>query len=174
MKRKILILFLSSFFLISVINSFAQPQKPVEPVSWRKLINFLIDIPGWQAKGEPKGSTISMGNFKISQVERSYESSEKNLEIRIIDGGYIPMAYANFKMMANFEIDSSEEYVKKITIKGFPGVEKYEYGNKEAMIIILVKDRFLVNLTEDNVKDTSELKKIANLLDLNKLAELAK
>ncbi|MCP2606581.1 hypothetical protein NLC27_03390, partial [Candidatus Aminicenantes bacterium AC-708-I09] len=158
----------------SIINLFAQPQKPVEPVNWRKLINFLIDIPGWQAKGEPKGSTVSMGNFKISQVERSYVLGEKDLEIKIIDGSYIPMVYASFKMMTSFEIDSSEEYVKKITVKGFPGVEKYEYGSEEAMIIILVKDRFLVNLTEDNVKDTSELKKIANLLDLKKLAELAK
>jgi len=171
---KLRILFLIFILSVFTSNLLSQPQKPVEPVNWRKLINFLIDIPGWESQGEPQGSTVTMGNFKISQVERSYTSGEKSLEIKIIDGSYIPMVYSSFKMMANFEIDSSEEYVKKVTIKGFPAVEKYEYGNKEAMILILVADRFLVNLTENNVNDTSELKKIANLLDLNKLAKLAK
>jgi hypothetical protein len=107
-------------------------------------------------------------------VEREYSSGEKELKITIIDGAYAQMAYAGIKMAMNFEMDTSEEYVKKITIKGFPGIEKYEYEDKDGQVLLLVADRFVVQLEEENAPDTSELKKIAEELDLEGLAKLAK
>lgn len=174
MKLKHYILFFLAFTFIYSVGLIAQAEKPVEPVNWRELIPFLIDIPNWEAEGDAEGRSMTMGNFKISQAERSYTSNDKSLDIDITDGGYIPMVYAGIKMAMNFEIDTSEEYVKKITIKGFPGVEKYNYENKEAEVMILVADRFLVILDGSPFKDTSELKAIAEILDLEGIANLAK
>ena len=168
------ILILIGFFLILIPPLSSQSQEQVDPVNWRELIPFLGDIPGFEAEGKPEGSTISMGNYKISQAERDYSSGEKELHISITDGAYAQMAYAGVKMAMNFEIDTSEEYVKKVTIKGFPGIEKYEYENKDGQVILLVAERFVVQLEVDNVPDTSELKKIAEGLDLEGLAKLAK
>ena len=152
----------------------APGQEQVEPVNWRELASFIIDVPGWKAEGKPEGSTSSMGDFKITQVERNYSTDDKRLKIEIIDGAFVQMVYAAFKMSMSFEIDTSEEYTKKATIKGFPGMEQYNYEDKEATVIILVADRFLVSLEQDNAKDTSGLITIAKKLDLKGLAKLAK
>jgi len=161
------------FFSLSLV-SFAQGQKPVDPVNWRELVPFLVDIQGWDAEGKPEGSSISMGNYKVSKASREYSSGDKDLEIEIIDGGFVPMIYAGIKMAMSFEIDTSDEYLKKITIKNCPGVEKYQYGDKEAEVIILIAERFLVTLKGDNFKDTKELKDIAEILDLDGIAALGK
>jgi hypothetical protein len=167
-------LILLGLLLLSSAFLFSQAQKQVDPVNWRELIPFLIDIPEFEADGKPEGSTVAMGNYKVSQAEREYSSGDKELKISIVDGAYAQMAYAGIKMAMNFEMDTSEEYVKKVTIKGFTGIEKYEYEDKDGQVILLVADRFVVQLEEENAPDTSELKKIAEALDLEGLAKLAK
>ena len=170
-KRKITIL-LAITFLFSLYLA-AQP-KPVDPVNWRKLTPLLVDIEGWKAKGKAKGQTVSMQNFKISNASRRYEAGDKSLEIEIIDGSYHQMMYASFKMLKNFEVDTSDEYVKKCTIKDHPGIEQFRYKRNKGTIMILVADRFLVKLEARNIKDTAELKQIALAIDLAELAKLVK
>ncbi len=167
-------LILAGFFILSTVLLFSQTQKQVDPVNWRELVPFLTDVPGFEAEGNAEGSTMTMGTYKVSQAEREYSSGEKELRITIIDGAYAQMAYAGIKMAMNFEMDTSEEYVKKVTITGFPGIEKYAYEDKEGQVMLLVADRFVVQLEEDNIPDTSELKEIAEMLDLDGLAKLAK
>lgn len=174
MRYKGIFALLILFSFISLPILYAQGQKQVEPVNWRELIPFLGEIPGWEAEEKPEGSTVSMQGFKISRVERSYTAGDRNLEIEIVDGSYFPAVYSPFKMAMSFELDTSERYVKKITIKDFPGIEQYEYEDKEAEIMILVADRFLVRLEGDNIEDPSEMIAIANALDLEGIAELAK
>jgi len=172
MRYKVLMLLM--VFLASSLMVVAQEQKPVDPVNWRELVPFLGDIPGWEAEDDAEGESVSMADFKVSQAERTYISGDKELTIKIADGGYVPMMYASIKMAMNYEIDTSEEYIKKITIKGYPGVEQYEYEDKDAQLLILVGDRFIVTLEGDNFEDASELKSIAESLDLDGIAKLAK
>jgi opacity protein-like surface antigen len=171
MKSKILIMLL--IFAASSLVVTAQMQKPVDPVNWRELVPFLGDIEGWNAEDDAEGQSVSMGEYKVSQVERQYVSGEKELNIKIVDGGYVPMVYAGIKMAMNYEIDTSEEYTKKTTIKGYSAMEHYEFEDKDAQVIILIKDRMIVTLEGENFEDTSELKSIAELLDLDGIAELA-
>jgi hypothetical protein len=171
-NQRILILIGLCLVLTSFLSS--QAQEQVDPVNWRELIPFLVDIPGFEAEDDAEGSTMSMGNYKVSQVEREYSSGDKELRIMIIDGAYSQMAYAGIKMAMNFEIDTSDEYVKKVTIKGFPGIEKYEYEDKDGQVMLLVAERFVVQVEGENIPDTSELKTITEGLDLEGLAKLAK
>jgi len=170
---KLVSLSLVILFALSLV-AISQTQTPVDPVNWRELIGFLVDIEGWEAQDEPEGQTTTMANFKMSQASRDYTSGDKDLEIEIIDGGYVPMIYQGLRMAMNYEIDSSDELVKKITIKGYPGIERYTYDDEDAEVILLVKDRFVVNIRCDNVPDTTEAKEIAEMLDLDGIAALAK
>jgi hypothetical protein len=172
MKGKVFIVLL--IFMASSLFINAQAQKPVDPVNWRELTPFLGDIEGWNAEDDAEGQSISMGEFKTSQAERQYMSGNKELNIQIADGGYVPMYYASIRMTMNYEIDTSDEYTKKATINGFPAMEHYEYEDKDAQIIILVADRFIVTLDGGNFEDTKELKSIAESLDLEGLSRLAK
>ncbi len=171
MKVKVFMVFF--FFTASSLVLIAQMQKPVDPVNWRELISFLGDVEGWTAQDDAEGQSVSMGEFKVSQAERRYVSGDKELSIKIADGGYVPMVYASIKMAMNYEVDTSEEYIKKATVKGHPAMEKYEYDDKDAQVIILIKDRFIVTLEGENFEDTSELKSIAASLDLDGIAALA-
>lgn len=153
---------------------YAQGQNPVDPVNWRELASFLGEVSGWEGKGAAQGSVVLVGGFKMSQAERSYAAKDRIIRIAIVDGGYIPMVYTGIKMAMNYEIDTSEEYVKKLTINAFPGIEKYEFEYKKAEVILLISERFLVQVEGRGFEDTSELKAIAENLDLEGIANLAK
>jgi hypothetical protein len=171
MKRIIFWACFLCFAFLTAASLSAQDQKPVEPVNWRQLTPLLIDIQGYEG-AEPEGSTTSMAQFKMSQASREYTKGENSIKIEIIDGSYIPMAYASYKILENFEVDSSEELVRKVTIQGFPAIENIHYKDKEASLSIMVGERFLVNIRGEKFDKSDELKDIANRLDLKKLASM--
>ncbi len=160
--------------LLFCLGLFAQADKPVDPVNWRELAPFLIDFPGWEAEGKATGASVSMGAYKVSNAKRSYSSNSSDLEIEIIDGAFNQMVYAAFNMAITYEVDTSDEYHKKVNISGFPGYETYEYDDEDGEIVLLVGDRFLIQIEGDDIEDNSSLVAVANALDLKGLAQLAK
>ena len=166
--------FLAVFLVFSVVSGAIQQQKPVDPVNFRELLFFLVDLPGWEADEEPEGSSVTYGEYKISQVQRSYSAGEKSLSITVVDGAYVPMAYTTFQAYKTFEMDTSDRYVKGTTFKSYPGVEGYEYEPKSGFLMVLVADRFLVNVEGDSIENVNEIKEVANHLPWSKLASVAK
>ncbi|MCJ7582536.1 MAG: hypothetical protein MUP98_18625 [Candidatus Aminicenantes bacterium] len=162
--------------LIFVVGIMALAQTTVEPIHWSKLIPFLVDLDGWEADGDAEGQTTNMMGMSVTVVERSYTNENRSLKITITDSGYVQMVLAGIKMMMQFEVDSSDEYIKKVTIEDFPGVEKYNYDGKDAEIILVLNDRFLVLLegNEFEKEQVSELTNKAKALDLKGIAALAK
>jgi len=112
-KMKKIVWFLCLGLLVGFFSTYAQAQEQVDPVNWRELVPFLVDLQGWDADGDAEGQTMSMGTFSMSQAERSYSSGDKSFTINIVDGGFAPMAYAGIKMAMSMEIDTSDEYIKK-------------------------------------------------------------
>jgi len=161
-------------FIAFTCLSQARSLSSADPVNWRDLVPFLGDIDGWTAEGDVEGSSVSMLGMKVSQVERDYSQENRTLNIMIIDGIASSMVTAGIRMAMNFEVDSSDEYVKKIEIKGFPGVEKYTYADKDAEVMLLLNDRFLVQLEGEGFEDAKDLVTIAESLDLNGIAALNK
>ncbi len=84
------------------------------------------------------------------------------------------MFYAGIKIFINREIDTSDEYIKKLTVDGFPGAEKYSRTDKSVDIIILINDRFYIQIEGENFSDPSELVVVAKTLDLAGIAKLEK
>ena len=48
------------------------------------------------------------------------------------------MFYMGFNALQNFSIDSSDKYVKKIEIKGHPGIEQFKYKRNKGIIMVLI------------------------------------
>ena len=118
---------------------------------------------------------IGTPNKKLSRVKQDYvagSDKNKHLTLTISDFGFPSEAIELSKSMWAMEVDTSEKYVKQITIKDYPGVESYRYGNKEARVLVLIKDRFLVRLEGINFEDTSELKSIIQEIDFIGIANL--
>jgi len=143
-----------------------------DPVDFRKLATYLIDLDGWEATGEAEGQNISMGEFKASEASRDYQAGEKSLEVKIADYTYYPMVKQSLEMMKNFEIDSSEKYVKKLDVNGFVSVLEYEYEDKDARLVVFLGNSILVILEADPIDDRQEIVNIVQQLDLKGLSNL--
>jgi hypothetical protein len=176
MKKKSFGRLISLFMLTAVLGLgiYLYSSSAQELVGWRDLGKFLDNISGWEPEGDINGSTTSMSGFSISQASRDFTKDGKSIEIEIIDSGLNQMVFAAVKMAMSFEVDSSEEYIKKITIKNFPGMEQYDYDDKDGEVNLIIADRFLVKIEGSDLEDCSLLKDAAENMDLEGLAQLAK
>lgn len=147
-----------------------ESRKPVDPVKFDVLLPLLPSPDGWKGD-EAKGATSAMGEFKVTTVSRSYEKDGSRVKIEIVDGGYVPFVYAGFTMMSSFSHESTEGHSKGIEVEGYPAVEEWKKKDKDAKIVALVKDRFLVTIDGDNV-EPEVVRDFVAKLDLKKVGAL--
>jgi len=143
-------------------------------VHFKELMAILtIDPPkGWEVAEKPKGSTIK-APMPLSEAEVEFKSGDdKRLEVRIMDGlgGILPF----MSLAQGMEMESSEEYIKPVTIQDFKGMETFKFKDKHGEIQLPVGNRFLVSLKGTGLDNNDLLKEVAGRLDLKKLAGLAK
>ncbi len=161
--------------LISSCTLFALGQESIELVPWEKLADFIIEISGWVKKGILEGIKVEVPTK--SEVWQGYvsETGKRSLEINILDSAESMIILMPIKMMMrNGKTDQG--YSEKITINGFPGVKTYDYLNKEAVLIVLILDRFALQMFGKNftAEEVPELEAIAELHNLNEMVNLVK
>jgi hypothetical protein len=151
----------------------AANRKPVPPVSFKVLLEYLPQSVEGMKADEPKGETTTMGEWRFSQAETRYRSEDgnKSAKVELFDYAHIPMLYAPFQMMMNMNMskESTEGYERSTKIGGFPAHEKWRKNGEENEVTVLVADRFLVTTTTRGLGEDSA-KKIAESLDLKGLA----
>ena len=157
---------------VSILSP-AQTQKPVGPVDWGKLAPFLKEFDGWKG-GRVEGQFLPIGDWKVSQVERIYRSGRSQMRITITDGAYVRTVYAGIKSAMQFEIDNSTQYLKKVLLQGYPGVDKFQYEEKQGEIIVLISNRFIVHLEGTRIEGTGRLKEVLKEIDLRAVESLEK
>ncbi len=124
-----------------------QNLEPVDPVPFADLIESLPDQPSaWEAE-EAEGETNSVGEFKISQAERTYRQGEKQIEVKIIDWAHNQALSAPFVLSSRFSQESTKGYNKGIQIGESVGREEYKNDSKRGSLNLLVGKRFLVEIS---------------------------
>jgi hypothetical protein len=157
-------------------EGFTTNRKPVPPVAFGDLIDFLPEkIAGMKAE-EPKGETTTAGSWQYSQAEVDFRSEDgkRKVEVGIFDYAHIPMLYVPFTMILNMNVarESTDGYEKSVKVRGYPAFEKWDKnGNSE--IVVLVGDRFIVK-SETRGLGEGSAKKIVEDLDLKGLAAKGK
>jgi hypothetical protein len=148
-------------------------RKPVPPVSYKVLIDYLPQSVGGMKATEPKGETTTAGEWQYSQAEAHYRSEDGNKSARVglFDYAHIPMLYAPVQMLMNMKMnrESTEGYERSTKIGGYPAHEKWTKDNEESEVTILVGDRFVVSTTTHGLGEDSA-RKIAESIDLKSLA----
>ena len=151
-------------------------RKPVPPVAFRELIEFLPEkLPGLKRE-EPTGETTAAGNWKYSQADVDFtsEDGKSRADVGIFDYAHIPLLYVPFNMFLNMNIsrESTDGYERSMKIEGFPGYEKWgKNGSSEA--VALVGDRFIVK-AEVRGMGEGAARKIVENIDLKDLASKGK
>ncbi len=148
-------------------------RKPVPPVSFKVLLDYLPKSLDDMKAGEPKGETGTYGEWQYSQAEANYRSEDgnKSAKVGLFDYAHIPMFYAPLQMMLNMNMnkESTEGYERSTKIGGFPAFEKWQKNGEQSEVTILVGDRFVVSTTTRGLGEGSA-KKIAESIDLKDLA----
>jgi hypothetical protein len=157
-------------------EGFNSNQKPVPPVAFRELIDFLPKEMAGMKSDEPKGETTTAGSWRYSQAEVDFrtEDGKRRVEVGIFDYAHIPFLYVPFNMVLNMNVstESTEGYEKSVKVDGYPAFEKWNRnGNSE--IVVLVGERFIVK-TDTRGLGEGSARKIVEDLDLKGLAKKGK
>jgi hypothetical protein len=143
-----------------------------EVVNFKELLPFVdMKIPGWTMEGKPSGTTLKQGNVMVSEARVSFRAGDQTLEIVIMDflGKIIPFLAAQ-----QLQMESSEETLRTTEVQGFKAIETFRHQEKQGELNISVADRFWVKLDGEGIDNLEVLKKVAQQMDLKKLATLAK
>lgn len=143
-----------------------------EVVNFKELLPFVdMNIPGWTMEGKPCGTTLKQGNVMVSEARVSFKAGDQTLEIIIMDflGKTIP-----FLTGQQLQMESSEETVRTTEVLGFKAFATFRPQDKQGELNISVADRFWVKLDGEGIDNLEVLKKIAQQMDLKRLATLAK
>lgn len=142
-------------------------------VNWRALAAFVPESVGGFAKdGELDGSTKSTAGMQVTQVERKYKAGEQRLEISITDANLIAMMKMPFAMIAMINEDSTRGFKKGKRVADSPAIVEWDERSKRSKLLVLVGDRYVVNIDIRNASSNDAAEKLAAELDLSGLAKL--
>ena len=151
--------------------------KDIKPVSPDKLKGFLPETVAGMKRGRSDGRQVDMMGVKVASAQADYTAGENGtLELMVMDVGNISgpmrMGMTNWAMM---QIDRQTDtgYEKTTTYKGYKAIEEYDRQSRHGEFRVFVADRFIVEITGDNVT-METIKKIMTQIDLKKLAQSVK
>jgi hypothetical protein len=141
-------------------------------VDFNKLLPFVeMNIPGWTMEGRPCGTTLKQGKVMVSEVRVSFKAGDQTLEIIIMDflGKTMP-----FLTGQQVPMDSGDETARPTEVQGFKAFETFRLQEKQGELNIGVADRFWVKIDGEGIDNLEVLTKVAQKMDLKKLATLAR
>jgi hypothetical protein len=143
---------------------------------YKDLQVFLpASISGYTA-GEPSGETVNMPGMSTSTASRDYTKGNDNVSVEIMDfngaSGLWIGATAVFKANLSMEDDNQKSGTFQTGNERISGWEEYQKQGKDAKVMYMVGDRFMVTVSATNQSSTEFCKSIGKSIDLAKLAGL--
>lgn len=143
----------------------------VKAIDFNLLIPFLPNAPaGWTAE-DPDGMTMTFQEGSYTTASRSYSSGdEKRATVSIMDSAYY--AVGGWEMWGRqFEMTTTDGYLKTGTVAGFPSWETYDKNSKSYGTMVGLNNRFMVSVTIDN-GEKAELDLFLNSINFQGIAAL--
>lgn len=157
-----------------------KPEQPAvkDPVDFKKLKELLPDTVAGLKRSNAEGSKQGMAGMKLSQAQGTYseEGKDQNATVTINDYGAMPGMLEGMSGWMNMEIDndSDTQSSKTLTINGYKAYEEYNKQDKSGHIIVVVGNRFWVEVQVNSGIDADALKATAESLKLKELEALGK
>jgi hypothetical protein len=154
-------------------KSMNSDKKPVPPVSFKVLIEFLPKAVEGLTPGTPDGETTTMNEWSYAFAKNRYESKDGNSDasVEIFDYAYISLLYAPYQILwnMNYSRETAKGYERSIKIADSPAFAKWDEESKSSEVSILVGERFIVKCETHGLQD-GVAKKIVEGIDMKKLA----
>jgi hypothetical protein len=142
---------------------------------YKELQAFLPDISGFTKEEGAKGSQMNVpGMGSWSQAEQEYKSGEKQATITIFDYNSAWQAFqgltAMYSMGYSFEDDSRKQSAVNLGVKDVAAYQTIEKKDNRSELVLVVADRFIINIKADGDSDGSMVTSIAKSMKLGELA----
>jgi hypothetical protein len=158
------------------LSDFAQrmeSRKPVPPVNFKILLEFLPkSLPDMKPE-EPTGETASIGTNSFSYVKQEFRSKngKQVANIEIYDYAFISSFYMTYQMLMNmgYSRETTTGFEKTLKYGDFPAFERWDSEQKSNEFTVLVAERFIV-VIDTQAMDEGSAKSIMDKIDIKKLA----
>jgi PGF-CTERM protein len=160
--------------MIELGTAFAAEQATTaEAVPYTKLVSFLPDAPsGWRGE-EPSGAMLTYEGGSWSTAARSYQKlggeEDVTAEVMITDYALYATGWSG-AWNRFYAFESTDAYVKTVTIEGFPAWEVYTKDDNDYSLYVGINDRYLVFITTNSGKNM--LDNLADSIDYEGIAAL--
>lgn len=151
----------------------AKDAKPVPPVSFKALIEYLPKDLGGMKASEPEGQTTTAQQWQYSQASVSFSGGEgQSAQVSVADFAHIGLLYLPFQAALKMKIsqESTNGYERATEFAGYPALEEWDKSEKRSELTVLVGDRFVVN-TKMRGGEEGAARQIAEKIDLKGLAK---
>jgi hypothetical protein len=147
-------------------------------VPHEKLQEFLPTLPGWTREDDAQGTTDTAEGVSRVQVDYDQQGGIGGLGVEIMDtlGNASMLGPLRQFIKANRTETSGSAQMptttRPVTVLGFPAQEEWTPGVGNGTLGILVADRFTVAITGHSLSGADVMSKVAEAIDLKKLAGL--
>lgn len=148
-------------------------KKIAQVVPWEKLKSGLpSEIAGWEKEGDLEGGTVNYMGISVSHVKQRYKSGDKKLSIKITDTTFSPMIAAPIRLHKNFSIVTPTQIQNSVEIQGHPGFISINKKTAHNTLLLLVAERFLIEIEVNGQISQDELKELAAKVNLSYLVSI--
>ena len=144
-------------------------------IPYKDLQSYLPEIAGYSKDGDPSGEQTSFpGMGSWSNAKQQYSNGDKHVDVSIADYNGSQATYggvtALYAMGFSSENDTRKEGTVDLGIKDVVAYETIYKKEPRSKLVLIVADRFFVELESDGNNDESFLRGIAKNMKLSDLA----
>ncbi len=140
---------------------------------FKQLQLFLpTSVPGFQ-RIRDEGSTGKYGDASVSEAERVFARAEnQEVAVRIIDSTMVAKLAEGIGAASQAARQQPPAVAARLSLPAAVGYVRYDAAEEKAEANLLVGDRFVVSISSRGLKDSREVRRIAESLDSVGLSKL--
>jgi hypothetical protein len=144
-------------------------------IPYKDLQAYLPQANGYSSDQGPKGSQMNTpGLGSWSQAEQEFSNGDKHLSVSIMDYNAAHQAFIGLTSMyglgMSYEDDDKKQAGVDLGIKDVKAYETIYKKDKRAELILVVGDRFVIDLKSDGEGDENFLRSVAKDMKLEELS----
>lgn len=139
-------------------------------LDYTKWIPLLPDsISGLEKAGDPEGANLEKGGESWATVQQDYSNgSKEEASLTIVAGGMSPQLQ-QFRAMKQFTMETGNKLVETLKVSEYDSIFELNKQNNSGTLLIHVKEKTLVVVESNSVKNKNELISLADDVPLSEI-----
>ncbi len=143
----------------------AQKGEKAKVMDFKVLKEVLPELKAWK-RSKLQGQRMAVSGLTYSAASAVYTKDDLKVHLSITDTAGAKVALMPILGMVNMGIESENEhgYQKIVKRNGMMGVEEYDKENSQGTISMVYRNRYIITVQGENLKDASDMKLLWDML----------